>query len=41
MRSFNLVVIGVLLAVSSLSESEVNIKDGTVYINSKILKSDD
>jgi len=41
LRSFNLVVIGVLLAVSSLSASEVKLKDGTVYTNAKILTRDD
>jgi general secretion pathway protein E len=41
LRSFNLVVIGVLLAVSSLFASEVKLKDGTVYSNAKILTRDD
>ncbi len=41
MRSFNLVVIGIFLAVSSLFASEVKLKDGTVYTNAKILTRDD
>ncbi len=41
MRSFNLVVIGVLMAVSSLFASEVKLKDGTVYSNAKILTRDE
>ena len=41
MRSFNLVVIGVFLAVGSLVASEVKLKDGTVYDDVKILARDD
>ena len=41
MRSFNLVVIGVFLAVGSLFASEVKLRDGTVYDNVKILARDD
>ncbi|HUJ71638.1 MAG TPA: ATPase, T2SS/T4P/T4SS family, partial [Verrucomicrobiae bacterium] len=41
MRSFNLVVFGVLLAVSSLVASEVKLKDGTVYHNVTILERDE
>jgi general secretion pathway protein E len=41
LRSFNLVVIGVFLAVGSLVASEVKLKDGTVYDNVKILARDD
>ena len=41
MRSFNLVVFGVFLAVSSLFASEVKLKDGTVYHNVAILARDD
>ena len=41
MRSFNLVVIGVFLAVGSLFASEVKLRDGTVYDNVKILARDE
>ena len=41
MRSFNLVVIGVFLAVGSLVASEVKLRDGTVYDNVKILARDE
>ena len=41
MRSFILVVAGIVLSVSSLSASEVKLKDGTVYQNVKILDRDD
>jgi general secretion pathway protein E len=40
LRSFNLVVIGVFLAVGSLVASEVKLKDGTVYHNVTILARD-
>jgi len=40
-RSFILVVAGIVLSVSSLSASEVKLKDGTVYQNVKILDRDD
>jgi len=40
LRSFNLVVIGVFLAVGSLFASEVKLKDGTVYDDVKIVARD-
>jgi len=40
LRSFNLVVIGIFLAVGSLVASEVKLKDGTVYDDVKIVARD-
>ncbi|HUJ08568.1 MAG TPA: GspE/PulE family protein [Verrucomicrobiae bacterium] len=40
MRSFKLVVLGIVLSVGSLFASEVRLKDGTIYQNVKILDRD-